>query len=512
MADLASLSALGSTPLAGASPTGAAARYEPGFEGLTVEIAKLESVEGRGSVRWKDVVELSASLLAEKSKDLLVAAYLTLGLLETDGYRGLAAGLGVCRDLIKTFWEGLFPEKSRLRARANALQWMVERVGASLAGRPGADRSDREALQACGAAVEEVATLCGEKFEGSDPPDLGVLSRGVREKLDSVPGDEPPPGEPSTSDQASPAAAPVEAAPRAIDTPEAARQSLAGIREQLLAAASILRGAAPTDPLPYRLLRSAVWVEILEAPPSVEGKLELSGGDAGFAAEQEGRLDKGDYAPVVADSEARLPADPLWLDLNFYSYRAMEGLGRPYAAARKAVGDEVSRLVRCVPSLLSLKFADGRPLAGEAVSVWVQHELRALPQDAPSNGVHPAEAALLEARKLMARKQFPQATALLQKVLQSLPHRRDRFVCRLNLAKLCLDAGKPELARPQLDALDAESRQFPLEEWEPALAIDLARELWRCYKASSAPEKAEEAYARLSRLDLSAALALDKKS
>jgi len=162
---------------------------------------------------------------------------------------------------------------------------------------------------------------------------------------------------------------------------------------------------------------------------------------------------------------------------------------------------------------VDLKFADGTPLAGEAARLWILNELGALPAKgaAGGGGGRPTEAVLPEARKLAARKEFDRAAALVQKALQGALSRRDRFAARLDLARLCLEGGRPELARPVLEALDQEARTFPLEEWEPALCVELAAELVKCYSALSAPEKAEEAYGRLCRLDLPAALALKAK-
>lgn len=512
--------ALGSAPIPGPSPAGVSARYEPEFEKLSAEIAKLESVEGRASIRWDDVVNLATTLLSSKSKDLLVAGYLTLGLAQKRGFKGLEIGLQTCRDMIATFWDGLFPEKNRMRARASALQWMSERVEAAVGAMPSPSKSDREVLTNCANLMGELAALVGEKFT-EDAPDLGGLTRAVQEKLDAVPSDAPPPqegaaGEAPAADSSSqgPAPAEMQSLPSvgSVGTPEEARQAIVPACQQLVEIAHALRQAAPADPLPYRLVRVAIWSDLTEAPPSTDGVTALSGGDAAFAAEQEARLDKGDYAPVIADCEARFPSDSFWLDPHLFVFRAMEGLGRPYAAARKAVEDMVAWVARAVPALLDLKFADGTPLAGEATRLWILNELGALPSKGMSGGGgRPTEAALAEARKLAARKEFPKAAAVVQKSLAGLAGRRDRFAGRLDLAKLCLEGGRADLARPLLESLDQESRAFPLEEWEPGLCVELARELAKCYAALSVPEKMEEAYGRLCRLDLSAALDLKIK-
>jgi type VI secretion system protein VasJ len=506
VAESSALASLGSSPIAGASAAGASARYEPEFEKLSQEIAKLESVAGKSSIRWEDVVSLSTTLLSGKTKDLLVAGYLTLGLLERKGLSGLSTGLQISRDMVTTYWEGLFPEKTRLRARASALQWMSERVGALLAEKPAAGRSDREVLTRCSTLIKELDGLGADKFDGN-PPDLSLLSRAIQEKLDAIPPDPPPKTEGSAPSETATAAAEAPPPPPEVDTPDGARQALSEMRERRMKAVRILREADPQNPLPYRLLRRCLWEEILEPPSG-----DLSGGDAGFAQEMEGKLQKGDYLGVLGEAETRLSNEPWWMDLNFLAVRAMEGLGRPYQAAKRAVEEEVLWLVRSVPELLELKFADGKPLASEGTRVWLEHELGFAGSSAPKPaGKGEFDLAVTEARKLVARKQFSEAMALLLPKIQALPHRRDRWLARLELAKLCVAAGKSDLALPQLEVLDEEARRVGLDEWEPALSADLSRELWRCHKSGPSPEKAREHFMRLCRLDPAAALTADGK-
>jgi len=509
VADLASLAALGTTPIAGPNPAGVSARYEADFEKLSAEIAKLESVDGRNSMHWDTVVESATAVLSEKSKDLLVASYLTLGLLQMDGYRGLAAGLTLCKNMLNTFWDGLFPEVARLRARAQALQWMADRVAPVLAERPSASKSDQEPLTAADEALKEIDTLIASKIE-EGAPSFQECQRALGDKLSSIPGDEPPPSE-TVQSSGSESAPQEQAAPPEIDSPKAAWDSLTPMRERRIKAAEVFRGANAADPLPYRLLRQAVWEPILEAPPAPEGVSAWNGGGAAFAADQEAALDKGDYAAVISACEARLVGDPAWLDLNFFVAKAMEGLGKPYVAAKRAVGDAVAHFVRGFPTLLDIKFADGTPMASEGTRLWILHELSALPEKGKAGAAGGLETAVTEARKLIARKNFREGTALLEKEMRSALTRRERFVVKLALARLCVEGGRSDLALPQLEGLDEEARKFALEEWEPGLVAEVARELWRCHKSSAAPEKATEFYQRLCRLDLGAALAMDGK-
>ena len=123
------LTQLGTEPVSADTPAGVSVRYEPEFEQLQVEIAKLESVNAV-PVNWGEVVDVGTRLLSQKSKDLLVACYVCHGLYDRNGYAGLANGLTILSGMINTYWDTLFPELKRQRARVAAMEWLVERLGA----------------------------------------------------------------------------------------------------------------------------------------------------------------------------------------------------------------------------------------------------------------------------------------------------------------------------------------------------------------------------------------------
>ncbi|MGH9360874.1 MAG: type VI secretion system domain-containing protein, partial [Thermoanaerobaculia bacterium] len=108
---------------------------------------------------------------------------------------------------------------------------------------------------------------------------------------------------------------------------------------------------------------------------------------------------------------------------------------------------------------------------------------------------------------------LPQATAFFQKEMQAAPLGRERFIWKLELARICWEGGRPDLAAPQLESLDQEVARHGLEEWDANLAVEVVKLLWSCYSAASnregSSEKALRMYERLCRLDLSAAMASD---
>jgi type VI secretion system protein ImpA len=83
---------------------------------------------------WDHVFSLSRDALAQKTKDVQIAAWLTEAAIHTQGLAGLRDGLKVVRGLHERFWDGLFPpaEDGDLEARANSLAWLDRQAAAAL--------------------------------------------------------------------------------------------------------------------------------------------------------------------------------------------------------------------------------------------------------------------------------------------------------------------------------------------------------------------------------------------
>src|SRR5688500_17441841 len=114
-------------PIDPAAPAGKAANFEPAFEAVTTEMATLESPTG-SPVDWARVLDQSQQILKTQSKDLRIASYLAYALYEQKELAGLCEGLVVVTGLLEQYWQNLYPELTRLRARSNALTWLLERA------------------------------------------------------------------------------------------------------------------------------------------------------------------------------------------------------------------------------------------------------------------------------------------------------------------------------------------------------------------------------------------------
>jgi type VI secretion system protein VasJ len=130
-------------------------------------------------------------------------------------------------------------------------------------------------------------------------------------------------------------------------------------------------------------------------------------------------------------------------------------------------------------------------------------------------------AAQREAKQLAIKGKNNEALALFQAGYAQSKSQRERFGWSLAQARFCFDAGMLQAALPQLEHLEQQVARFALEEWEPELSLEVARVLLLCYAQTTEKNKkmkevlapkAEQLFARLSRLDLNAALKIDMKA
>ena len=89
---------LGKNPISESSPAGEDVRFESEYEELENEIVKLSSPSASEGIDWEKVEELAGTILGQKSKNLTVACYLSIALLQNKGLDGFATGVHVLRE------------------------------------------------------------------------------------------------------------------------------------------------------------------------------------------------------------------------------------------------------------------------------------------------------------------------------------------------------------------------------------------------------------------------------
>lgn len=242
--------ALGAQPIPGDKPAGSTVRYEPEFEQLENEISKLNNPAG-GEISWPSVVGLAQQILSEKSKDLLVGSYYAYGQLQQQGFQGLVDGLQTINGMCQTFWEDLFPEARRMRARESALDWLIDRVTTLLDNGPPPGPEETPVLRQAIAVWDNMTEFVNPKLEAPNPK-LPAFSRALSAKLV---GAEPT----SEGSEASTAGSAPVAAATAKSSPAGPITNRKVAFERLREVADFLKRTEPHSPVAYLVQRAIKW-------------------------------------------------------------------------------------------------------------------------------------------------------------------------------------------------------------------------------------------------------------
>ncbi|MGB0063087.1 MAG: type VI secretion system protein TssA, partial [Terracidiphilus sp.] len=127
-------------PIAGENPCGEWLRYEGTYD--RIREARREDDPGLPQGVWQTELKradwgavefLCSTALAERSKDLQLAAWLLEAWIQLDGFEGAARGLELIGRLCASFWDGMYPTLSEeLEARLAPIRWINERLSRRL--------------------------------------------------------------------------------------------------------------------------------------------------------------------------------------------------------------------------------------------------------------------------------------------------------------------------------------------------------------------------------------------
>jgi type VI secretion system protein VasJ len=543
-------------PISAEAPTGAASKHHPNYESVFSEVARLESPTGE-SVRWDEVVRDAGELLRTTTKDLWLASYFAYGLYMTEGLPGAITGATLLAELTERYWQGLFPEASRLRSRGLALSWYVERMKHVLPTIQ-ADSTSPAVVEALSTAVSKLADVTRTRL-ASQGPAMGPLLTSLERLRASMPAEAAPPAvaaptpsapvapppatTPAPASAAQPATAPATVAPPApvavnpapaapppatpptapaasihasqlpavpggeLTSADAATDFLRNIGSTLTSASGVIRRANPADPLAYRLLRTGLWLHITQPPPTgANGRTSLPPLPANLRTKLETLSTHSRWAELLDESESALSQYRFALDLQRFSVHALASLGDTHASAREALLWELTSLLKRQPTMVELVASDGTPVADEATKEWLKREVLAKPGAAPRPTI---SMPLPRGLGTAAPGAAPEADA--QALLASATTARALFVARLQLARMHALAGQLTTARALYEVLDTECTAHSLDSWEPALAAACLEGFLTCSLATKESQDILVGdywirYRRLVQLDPAAAL------
>lgn len=541
-------------PISDEAPAGAPSKHHPTYESVFSEVARLESPTGE-AVRWDEVVRHAGELLRTTTKDLWLASYFAYGLYMTEGLPGAITGATLLAELTERYWQGLFPEASRLRSRGLALSWYVERMKHVLPTIQ-ADSTTPAVVEALSTSVSKLAEVTRTRLAAQGPA-MGPLLTSLERLRASMPTEAAPPAvaAPAPSAPATPtptpapdAAVPATAAPTPVAPPapvaaspapaapppaapppapsatlhasqlpavpggdltsaDAATDFLRNIGSALTSASGVIRRANPADPLPYRLLRTGLWLHITQTPPTgANGRTSLPPLPANLRTKLETLSTHSRWVELLDESESALAQYRFALDLQRFSVHALSSLGDTHAAAREALLLELSSLLKRLPTMAELVASDGTPMADGATKEWLKREVLAKPGTTPRAAI-----SMPVPRGLETSASGAAAEGDAQALLASATTARALFVARLQLARMHAQAGQLTTARALYEVLDAECTAHSLDSWEPALAAACLEGFLTCTLATKESQDILVGdywirYRRLVQLDPAAAL------
>ncbi|WP_237772373.1 type VI secretion system protein TssA [Herbaspirillum robiniae] len=529
--DLTQLSSLGKQPISDAQPAGRDVREEGEFDLLQNEIAKMSNPAASSSVDWTQVVAQAATLTGAKGKDIMVACYLAGGLLQTEGLPGLAAGLQVLDEMLQAYWDTLYPPLARLRARRNALQWLMDRIRA---------HGDEHDWSSFPPQDEELVTALRERLKSIDAfvADKDTEAPSLRPAISQVgnllvkesappPAAEPVTAAPVAAPPASASAAssspmassaPAQAAPAMaalaggpVDSPAAAEAAGAEALQRLADIAQWLGEGELNQPPAFRLNRIAAWGGIEQLPPATGGKTNLPGPVPQVLDALKTMQNRQAFEDLVRFAEAQLAVFPFWLDMNCVAAQALERMGGAYDAARREVCGASAWLVTRLPGIEDLAFSNGTPFASADTRQWLQ-SLGTGGAGAGTDGAPRMDAVQTaggNARALAADGNLAGAAELLQKAIGQSAAPAARLQLRVALCELLL-AERPGASLDAFArALVTEVDRYCLTEWDPPLAASALQAAWNVLSRNDELKTETDALlARLVAIDAGAAVRL----
>lgn len=503
-------------PVCTESPGGGDVRYSPEYELLQAEIDKRSSLTGSQKVDWQAVANLASSILAEQSKDLLVAAYLATALCHLDGLAGFRQGVELIDGCCRRFWSFMHPSEKRIQGRVNAIDWWMENSGNFLRMRPEVSLRPNELRE----TKKRITAL--DTFLHSQNPDFPNLAPLLRhldklETPDKVEEQEKPEksGEESTpegahsqevaqsqgerpaaanaphsaSPEPSPASPSVPVPPPGV--PEAQKQAetqvfpditpISSDEELVLAEARLVALAsgicawqlprALELPDCYSLNRLAAWSGVVSLPRHTAGKTEFEPADVSFREMLIDLRERGEWEKLLVRAELMLQSHPFWLDLCRYGDESLAALGENYTRARLLCAALTREFLERLPGVEGLAYADGTDFADAATRLWLTGLGSAYGTGRSLSLEDTINRAREEAQAFIRAGDVYEAARRVQRGLNQAASSKEAYHWRILLAQILTEAGQENLARVHFDILLEAIERHGLEEWDRELAL-----------------------------------------
>lgn len=510
------ISTLGAAPISADSPAGADAKYEPEYEALTEEISKLSSVSRSEPISWQIVADSGAVILAEKSKDISVAAYMAVALQQTRGAEGLLDGIRLLHGICSNFWDDAFPPKTKPRRRLNAYEWWHEQA-LELIRKEGQPPIPASMLSSILEAADNLDRLIETLMEDAHP--LRDIKEAVR-ALPVIPEEKQPERpvastlEPESEQMKEHAAAPAAVRPAHEPPRPAAQQAcdaagaLSAFIDAARAYAFMLRSEDPANYLAWQLPRVALWGRLTALPPAdASGETRIPAPDSERIGAVERLLSGRNWLKAAIAADDLFPSFPLCIDLQRMADEALGNLGPVFAAARKCLRAETAALLERLPGLISLTYDGGEPFVSPAARAWLEELAQRDAQEARGGaacGGGRIEAAVAEAREALSGGDAAAALKILEDAQG--PSATGNIRLRSEALHILCAQREVKAAAALGSAMIEDMEQSGLTKLEPDVAVEAMTAVCRAFELAGDAAGAEQIREKLAWLRPSAVL------
>jgi type VI secretion system protein VasJ len=436
-------------------------RYGERFGLIKAEIDRLTGTN------FSQVVQQARALLSEEAKDLRVASYLVLGTLYEEGLRGLPDALEAYRLIVERYWERCFPVKDA--ARAQAVAWLNNERMEGFMQLQKSDGADTAELQRLQQAITGFNAAIHQRL-GGEGPQWTMLSQWVDRALSH-----------RLAEQAQ-----LEQEQRSQDERLQQKGSTdaplaEGIIESHITRICSHYRATDERPRAVGLLRAWRWGS-LKTPPNENGQTRIPPVRDAVLTEIAAARAGGTPLHLFELCEGLFmePGAQWSFDLQQAAHGALVGLNDPVSA--RVLEQAVRALLERCPGIIEFKYDGGQPFAGADTREWLESLSRS--QDARGGSGGGAPTVVDQIVQEVARRAAEASTQDNKQdlsaglmVLRELPVEtaRQRFIKRLEEARLCVRTKHAEMALPILEALEQEIEAKDLAQWEPELAVSVWR-------------------------------------
>lgn len=478
-------------PVAGASPGGPPADDDNDWSWITtnVDSAGRTGPSADPEDKWEKILSLADEIVASRSKDIRVVAYLLEALWRKEGMAGLAEGAEGLAAMYRAFGSELhpLPERAKGRARVGSWKLVVARLAPHIEYGEVVDPKAaatvdrvRNALETLGGALS--ASMSSTEYDSTGLDDLiaaaGQLKPAPVKQAEAPPTSGSGSGNSSTSSTSSSSGSGTGSGGGGGSSGGGTSEfKNSGAADQ--AAAAVLSGPFdPADPQLFAVNRALRWARTTSALPTpTPPKTQLMAPSAyrNFMAQ---RIDPmkatGKHREIAELCEGLFTGGALyWLDLQRLIGESLQALGcrDSLRVVQNSLADLLDRLRSSGQDLTALQFRGGEPFADPATKAWIGGLPGRGGGSAPQTEAPELDLAALQ--QLVQDGKVGEALGEIQRAASAASDGSASSRIRLHGARLAIDAGRPEVADPILGGLDDLLRNTRACDYDKDLTCEL---------------------------------------